>query len=93
MSQQLTLEISDEMYATLQQQASAVGLSVSEWLMVSLNEQYGMPTSPTMHAETQHEEARQRLLCYAGAISLGYVTGTENESIDADLAKAYANEF
>jgi len=26
-------------------------------------------------------------------ISLGYATGTDNESIDADLAKAYANEL
>ncbi|HAA33651.1 MAG TPA: hypothetical protein DCE56_45380 [Cyanobacteria bacterium UBA8553] len=93
MSQQLTLEISDEVYATLQQQASAVGLSVSEWLIASLNEQYGLLTGSPVHTETQDEEARQRLLRYAGAISLGYATGIENESIDADLAKAYSNEF
>jgi hypothetical protein len=30
MSQQLTLEISDEVYANLQQKANAVGLSIAE---------------------------------------------------------------
>lgn len=29
---------------------------------------------------------------HAGAISLGYATGTSNDSIDADLTRAYANE-
>ncbi|MEH2423181.1 MAG: PIN domain-containing protein [Nostoc sp.] len=43
--------------------------------------------------EVQPEEAHQRLLSYAGVISLGYSTGIDNESIDADLAKAYANDF
>ncbi len=93
MSQQLTLEISNEIYATLQQQANAVGLSVSEWLIASLNERYGSLTSSDMDSEVQQKEARQRLLRYAGAISLGDATGIENEDIDADLAKAYANEF
>jgi hypothetical protein len=92
MSQQLTLEISDEVYTVLQQQASAVGLPVSEWLIASLKKQYGSSTSFALNNE-EEKEARQRLLTHAGAISLGYATGTENEGIDADLAKAYADEF
>jgi hypothetical protein len=35
MSKTLTLELSDELYATLQQQASAAGLSIEEWLLTS----------------------------------------------------------
>jgi hypothetical protein len=92
MSQQLRLEISNEIYKVLQQQASASGLSVSEWLIASLKERYGALISPALSSEVE-KEARQRLLTYAGAISLGYATGVENEDIDADLAKAYANEF
>lgn len=92
MSQQLTLEISDEIYTILQQQASAVGLSVSEWLVASLKKGYGSFTSPALNDEVE-QEARQRLLAHAGVISLGYATGIENEGVDADLAKAYANEF
>jgi len=93
MSQLLTLELSDDVYAALQQQADAVGLSVAELIMTSLDRQDGLLTGAKLQPETQPEEARQRLLSYAGAISLGYATGIDNESIDADLAKAYANDF
>ncbi len=37
MSQLLTLELSDEIYAELERQASAAGLSVAEWVVESLN--------------------------------------------------------
>lgn len=89
MSQLLTLELSDDVYAALQQQADAVGLSVTEWIVTSLDQQRGLLTS----VKLQPEEALQRLLNYAGTISLGYATGIDNESIDADLAKDYANDF
>lgn len=92
MSRLLTLELSDEVYAALQQQASAAGISVTELLVTSLNRQQGFITSSNADAEAQ-KEARQRLLRYAGAASLGYATGVDNESIDADLARAYANDF
>jgi len=41
----------------------------------------------------QQDQARQKFKSHAGAISLGYATGTDNEAIDADLAKAYADEY
>ncbi|MEA5577980.1 hypothetical protein [Anabaena sp. UHCC 0451] len=89
MSQLLTLELNDEVYTVLQQQASAVGLSVAELVAASLNRQYSLSVSPKSDAE----EARQRLLGYTGVISLGYATGTDNEGIDTDLAKAYDNDL
>jgi hypothetical protein len=92
MGQQLKLEISDEIYKALQDQASIAGLSVSEWLTASLKEQYGALKSSPLESEAE-QEARRRLLTHAGAVSLGYATGTENENIDVDLAKAYAHEF
>jgi|GEM_PF-2295835 len=39
MSQQLTLEISDEVYADLQRKANAVGISITEWIVTVLNRQ------------------------------------------------------
>jgi hypothetical protein len=42
---------------------------------------------------TFDSEDLQRLLRYAGAIRSGSATGADNEEIDADLAKAYANDF
>ena len=36
MSQQLTLELSDEVYNALQHQADAIGLSVTDWIITKL---------------------------------------------------------
>ncbi|NJL22847.1 MAG: hypothetical protein HC895_21750 [Leptolyngbyaceae cyanobacterium SM1_3_5] len=90
MSQQLTLELSDEIYADLQQKANAVGLSIAEWIVAAISTQ---ANSVSILPAAQQEAARQRFRSHAGAISLGYATGIDNESIDADLAKAYANEY
>jgi len=46
-----------------------------------------------LHLTAQQEEARQRFRNHAGSVSLGYATGADNESIDADLAKAYSDEY
>ena len=92
MSQQLILEISDEVYAALQQKANAVGLSITEWIVAVLNKQDSSVNQLLISAEYQ-EQARQRFKSHAGAVSLGYATGVDNEAIDADLAKAYADEY
>lgn len=91
MSQQLTLELSDEVYTDLQQKANAVGLSIAEWIVAVLSSQNN-GLSKISHSVLQQEEARQRFRSHAGAISLGYPTGIDNESIDADLSRAYASE-
>lgn len=91
MSQQLTLEISDEVYADLKQKANAVGLPITEWVVAVLSTQSN-DLSEALYSVAQQEEARQRFRNHAGAISLGYATGIDNESIDADLARSYANE-
>ncbi|OLP18714.1 hypothetical protein BST81_09345 [Leptolyngbya sp. 'hensonii'] len=92
MSQQLTLEISDEVYADLQQKANAVGLSIAEWIVAVVSYQ-SSGFSKVLHSVEQQEEARQRFRSHAGVISLGYSTGIDNESIEADLARAYASEY
>ena len=92
MSQQLTLEISDEVYADLQRKASAVGISITEWIVTILSRQGAVASKVALPLE-QQEQARQKFKSYAGAISLGYATGIDNEAIDADLAKAYADEY
>lgn len=92
MSQQLTLEISDEVYADLQRKASAVGISITEWIVTVLSRQ-GAVASRVVLSPEQQEQARQKFKSHAGAINLGYATGTDNEAIDADLVKAYADEY
>ncbi len=89
MNQQLTLEISDEVYADLQQKANSVGMSLTEWIVSVLSRQGGNGSSILL--STGHQElARQKFKRHAGAVSLGYATGVDNPAIDADLAKAYA---
>ena len=92
MSQQLNLEISDEVYADLQQKANAAGLSIAEWIVAVVSYQ-SSGVSKVLRSVEQQEEARQRFRNHAGAIRLGYAIGIDNESIDADLARAYASEY
>lgn len=92
MSQQLTLEISDEVYADLQRKASAVGISITEWIVTILSRQSTVASRVALSPE-QQEQARQKFKSHAGVISLGYATGIDNEAIDADLAKAYTEEY
>lgn len=42
---------------------------------------------------SQQQEADQRLLNYAGIISLGHATGVENENIDIELGDQEALEL
>lgn len=56
MSQQLTLEISDEAYAELQEKANAVGLQVAEWIITLLNQQGGSKDLDTGIAATAVSE-------------------------------------
>lgn len=90
MSQQLTLELSDEMYADLQEKSDAVGVSLTEWVVTLLSRQGRSPDNP-LSSEIQ-ARARSKFRSHAGAVSLGCATGIENDRIDADLAQAYAND-
>jgi hypothetical protein len=92
MSQSLTLEISDEVYATLKQQAEVAGLSLTEWIVASLVQQSISISKLDLQTQVDKEAARQRFRRHAGSINLGYATGADNESIEADLARAYSNE-
>lgn len=93
MSQLITLELDDKAYEALQRKAKNMGLSVAELVITSLHQQYDLSNSSQVNTENSPQESRQRLLRFAGAVSLGYATGIDNENIEADLAKAYGNEF
>ncbi len=86
MSQRLTLELSDRVYETLARQAEMAGISLTEWIAISPNKQRNLPTQKEQ-TEAEKEAAIQRFRRHAGAIDLGYPTGADNESIDADVCK------
>lgn len=77
MSHALVLELPDDVYQPLLEAASAADQTPEEWVVTNLRRQLVKP-----------DEKLRRLF---GSISLGKPTGTENEQIDADLARAYAD--
>ena len=95
MSQTLILELSDEVYTTIQRQAASAGTSPAHWLATTLEQQYGprhagqSARRPRTAAE-QHA-ARVRFEQHFGAVNLPDATGADNEQIDADLAREYSD--
>ena len=51
MSQHLSLELNDELYVALTQQADRNGLALTEWLLLKLN-QLSSPVQPTSFLQT-----------------------------------------
>lgn len=93
----VNLELSDTVYAILVQQAESAGISLSKWIALFLEQQcilaQPLPEQPIAVQQTEAEKAaRERFRRHAGAIDLGYAVGADNDSIDADLARAYSRE-
>lgn len=95
MSQTLTLELDDEIYAAIERQARSRGTSPSRWLAAALQcsddllQSLRAPSAPP-EDPSRRQAARERFERHFGEVDLGRPTGVENELIDADLAKAYA---
>ncbi len=92
MSQTLTLQLSDEAFATILRRAETAGLSPVGLVVASLERQFGVsealaPVTPA--TEQAKPAARERFERHFGAVDLGPATGADNESIDADLAREY----
>jgi predicted transcriptional regulator len=94
MSQTLTLELSDEVYTAIRHQAETVGTSPAQWIVTTLERQYGKvrdwQSARTQRTEAEKQVARDRFERHFGEVDLGYATGVDNEQIDADLAREYA---
>jgi predicted transcriptional regulator len=95
MSHSLTIELSDAVYAALQRHAQSSAQSPAEAAAAALEQHFGTsegaPKNGRRMSETDKQAARQRFERHFGAINLGYATGADNEGIDADLARAYAD--
>jgi len=85
----LTFQVSDEVYQACQQIAAKYGQTeegvLLEWLAKRTSEQR------TKLTEEESRVAWERLQQHMGAENLGYATGANNESIDADLAREYGS--
>lgn len=89
MSQSLTIRLNDDVFARLQQQAVAAGLSPEELAAASVERQ--CDTMAPIRSESEIEKARERFERHFGEIDLGCPSGADNERIDADLAREHAD--
>jgi predicted transcriptional regulator len=84
----LTLQVADDLYEAFKELAAKSGRTTDgvalQWLARRAERSLAVSTTGDRQA------ARARLLRHAGAENLGYPTGADNESIDADLAREYA---
>jgi len=83
----LTFQVSDEVYEACQQIAAKYERTEEEVLLEWLAKR-----ASKRRARLTEEESRiawERLQRHMGAENLGYATGADNESIDADLAREY----
>ena len=95
MSHTITVELSDEMYALIQDQAQEAGTSPAQWISHQLEEQCQQRLSSSAvdqdAQEKTKQQARERFERHFGEIDLGTPTGVENSAIDDDLAREYDN--
>ncbi len=77
-----TLELPESVYEALVEEARASGLAPADWIASKLS-RGSEDAGPSTELE--------RLLRHAGSIDLGRPTGTDNEGIDADLAREYSD--
>lgn len=87
MSQILNIELSESTFAVIQQRAEAVGTSPANFVEELLEEQFRSKTL----SEIENQLARERFESHFGEVNLGCPTGADNDSIDKDLASAYAD--
>ena len=86
----ITLELPEDVFAAVTQSAAS-HQSLPVWLASQLREWVPVRQAPVLSA-AERAAAWERMDQHSGAQSLGYPTGTNNESIDADLAQAYGNK-
>lgn len=95
MSHSLTVQLSDAVYAALQQQAQSFSQSPAEAAAAALEQHFsaleGASRNGRLMSEADRPAARQRFERHFGAVNLGHATEIDSESIDADLARSYAD--
>lgn len=88
MSQILTLELSDRVFAAIQKQAQNIGIP-PESLAANLLEQKFSQIVNLLLTEKETEDGQAKFERHFGTLNLSYITNLDNESMDADLAKEY----
>src|SRR5687768_8641093 len=95
MSHDHSVALSDHTWQLLQQQSAITGTAPQQIVETAVQEHIARrrPARKRKEDMTEEEkvESRRRFERHFGAVDLGYPTGADNESIDADLAREYDN--
>ena len=87
MSQTLVVQLSEEAYAALREAESA-GTSPADMAAALVERQVA---GGSFRSAAESQAARERFERHFGEIDLGRPTGADNEAIDADLAREFAD--
>ncbi|MBW4693080.1 MAG: hypothetical protein KME27_15105 [Lyngbya sp. HA4199-MV5] len=90
MSQVLTLELSEQVFAAIQLQAQTIGISPAQLAATLLERQFSQAFKLLLD-EAERNAARARFERHFGTLELDSSMGLDNESIDADLVREYAS--
>jgi len=91
MMKTMTLELPDEVYEEVMRTARESQLPPTQVVTARVVSGFSPRKPKPVLTPEEYEAARQRLLRHAGAVSSGNPNSADNERIDADLAREYAN--
>jgi len=83
MTHHLTLELPEEVYQPLAEEAERTGQSLEQWVIARLRSYALTPE--------ERQAALARLMRHAGGADLGHAIGADNNEIDAELGREYGN--
>jgi hypothetical protein len=86
MAKQLVLKFSENVYKQLQQVASSTGQSIEDWIKTRIEAQIF-----SLFGKKEREAAGGRIQSYFGIWGSGDSHSADNDRIDTDLAKEYAD--
>jgi hypothetical protein len=89
MGRLLSLDLSDELFALLQRNAETAGVSPEQLASDAIERL--LATTATDNQSAGAGAARGRFESHFGEFALDGPSGSDNESIDADLAREYAD--
>lgn len=87
----LTLELPDEVYEEVMRTARESQLPATQVAAARVAAGFPVRKPRSILTPDEREAAHKRLRQYAGAASSGDMDSANNERIDADLAREYAN--
>mgnify|MGYP000110891480 CR=1 FL=1 len=90
MSQTLTLEVSERVFAVIHLQAQSIGISPEQFVATLLERQFTQVFNLLL-GEVDKDAARKRFERHFGVLSLNDSIDIQNEIIDSDLVREYAS--